>query len=188
MRNHGVIFIKTKKGYHVVLLLDELPPNGSLYSIDKFGVKRKIGDVLSSGRQAQDLGSPEKIQPTQKVECKEKINKKIKSDIKSMEVKTTVLKSPKKSKNEQTIIKLAQIIKRELFRQKVKRDKPIYKYMNELIIIRTENSKELKAFLQKKRIDYETYPYDAKQTHREKWLKDIDLANKDEKRNKEIAE
>ncbi|CAJ0913264.1 10469_t:CDS:2, partial [Entrophospora sp. SA101] len=113
--------------------------------------------------------------------AQKKFNQLKKSDIKSMEVKTTVLKSPKKSKNEQTIIKLAQIIKRELFRQKVKRDKPIYKYMNELIIIRTENSKELKAFLQKKRIDYETYPYDAKQTHREKWLKDIDLANKDEK-------
>jgi len=66
MRNHGIIFIKTKRGYHVVLLLSELPPNGSLYHTDKFGVKRKIGDVLSTGRQAQDLGSPEKIQPTQK--------------------------------------------------------------------------------------------------------------------------
>ena len=66
MRNHGIIFIKTKRGYHVILLLDELPPNGSLYNIDKFGVKRKIGDVLSVGRQAQDLGSPGKIQPTQK--------------------------------------------------------------------------------------------------------------------------
>jgi hypothetical protein len=66
MRNHGIIFIKTKRGYHVVLLLSELPPNCSLYHTDKFGVKRKIGDVLSVGRQAQDLGSPEKIQPTQK--------------------------------------------------------------------------------------------------------------------------
>jgi hypothetical protein len=60
--------------------------------------------------------------------------------------------------------------------------------MTELIIIRTENSKELKAFLQKKCIDYETYLYDAKQARREKWLKDIELANKDEKRNREIAE
>jgi hypothetical protein len=47
-------------------LLDQLPPSGSLYNIDKFGVKRKIGDILSVGRQAQDLGSPEKEQPTSK--------------------------------------------------------------------------------------------------------------------------
>jgi hypothetical protein len=60
--------------------------------------------------------------------------------------------------------------------------------MKELIIIRTENSQELKTFLQQKHIDYETYPYDAKQARRERWLKDIELANKDEKRNKEIAE
>ncbi|MCE8164154.1 MAG: hypothetical protein I3274_08205 [Candidatus Moeniiplasma glomeromycotorum] len=60
--------------------------------------------------------------------------------------------------------------------------------MAELIIIKTENSQELKSFLQKKRIDYEIYPYDAKRVRREKWLKDIKLANQDEKRNKEIAE
>jgi hypothetical protein len=60
----GVIFIKTKRGYHVILLLDELPPNGKIYHVDKFGVRRKIGDILSAGRQAQDLGSPEKEQPT----------------------------------------------------------------------------------------------------------------------------
>jgi hypothetical protein len=66
MKRRGVIFIKTKRGYHVILLLDELPSNGSIYNIDKFGVKRKIGDILSVGRQAQDLGSPEKIQPTEK--------------------------------------------------------------------------------------------------------------------------
>ena len=55
-----VMFIKTRKGYHVILLLDELPPNGTIYHIDKFGVKRKVGDVLSLGRQAQELGSPDK--------------------------------------------------------------------------------------------------------------------------------
>jgi len=66
MKRRGVIFIKTKKGYHVILLLEKLPPSGSLYNIDKFGVKRKIGDILSIGRQAQDLGSPEKEQPTSK--------------------------------------------------------------------------------------------------------------------------
>jgi len=60
--------------------------------------------------------------------------------------------------------------------------------MKELIIIRTENSQELKTFLQQKHIDYEVYPYDTKQARRERWLKDIELANKDEKRNKEIAE
>jgi hypothetical protein len=56
----GVMFIKTKKGYHVILLLDELPPNGAIYHTDKFGIKRKIGDILSVGRQAQHLGSPNK--------------------------------------------------------------------------------------------------------------------------------
>jgi hypothetical protein len=56
----GVMFIKTKKGYHVILLLDELPPNGAIYHTDKFGVKRKVGDILSAGRQAQELGSPNK--------------------------------------------------------------------------------------------------------------------------------
>ncbi len=55
-----VIFIKTKKGYHVILLLDELPSNGVIYHTDKFGVKRKVGDILSAGRQAQELGSPHK--------------------------------------------------------------------------------------------------------------------------------
>ena len=55
-----VMFIKTKKGYHVILLLDELPSNGTIYHTDKFGVKRKVGDVLSAGRQAQELGSPNK--------------------------------------------------------------------------------------------------------------------------------
>ena len=33
--------------------------------------------------------------------------------------------------------------------------------MKELIIIKTENSQELKTFLQKKQIDYENYPYDV---------------------------
>jgi hypothetical protein len=66
MKRRGVVFIRTKKGYHVILLLDKLPPSGSLYNVDKFGVKRKIGDILSVGRQAQDLGSPEKIQPVEK--------------------------------------------------------------------------------------------------------------------------
>jgi hypothetical protein len=56
----GVIFIKTKKGYHVIALLDELPSNGAVYHTDKFGVKRKVGDILSAGRQAQELGSPNK--------------------------------------------------------------------------------------------------------------------------------
>jgi len=56
----GVMFIKTKKGYHIILLLDELPSNGAIYHVDKFGVKRKVGDILSLGRQAQELGSPNK--------------------------------------------------------------------------------------------------------------------------------
>ena len=178
MKNHGIIFIKTKRGYHVVLLLSELPPNGSLYHTDKFGVKRKIGDVLSTGRQAQDLGSPEKIQPTQKgkwfwqakdiqevskvwekyffvVECKGKTSKKTKSNIKSIEVKNT-----EKNKNEQTIIKLAQIIKRELFRQRVKRDKPIYKIWFQ------QSGKSKRYFL-----------LDTYQKHREKQLDQLPVGS-----------
>jgi hypothetical protein len=66
LKHEGIVFIKTKKGYHVILLLNELPPNGFIYNVDKFGVKRKIGDILSTGRQAQDVGSPDKEQPMQK--------------------------------------------------------------------------------------------------------------------------
>lgn len=60
LSRQGVMFIKTKKGYHVILLLDELPSNGVVYHTDKFGVRRKVGDILSAGRQAQELGSPNK--------------------------------------------------------------------------------------------------------------------------------
>ena len=52
--------IKTKNGYHDIFLLDELPPNGAIYHTDKFGVRRKIGDILAVGRQAQALGSRDK--------------------------------------------------------------------------------------------------------------------------------
>jgi len=52
--------IKTKRGYHDIFLLDELPSNGAIYHTDKFGVKRKIGDILAVGRQAQALGSIDK--------------------------------------------------------------------------------------------------------------------------------
>jgi len=37
--------------------LDELPSNGAIYHTDKFGVRRKIGDILAVGRQAQGLCS-----------------------------------------------------------------------------------------------------------------------------------
>jgi hypothetical protein len=60
LSRQDVMFIKTKKGYHVILLLDELPSNGVIYHTDKFGVRRKVGDILSAGRQAQELGSPNK--------------------------------------------------------------------------------------------------------------------------------
>jgi len=172
MRRRGVIFIRTKKGYHVILLLDELPSNGSIYNIDKFGVKRKIGDILSAGRQAQDLGSPEKIQPVEKgkwfwqaesiqkvseifakyfllIECKEKVqqfysdfaksnnnvnqSQKVNQISKESKLTEPLSKSENKSSKEKqhylqkSYIKLAQILKWELFRQRVKRDKPIYK-------------------------------------------------------------
>lgn len=52
--------IKTKRGYHDIFLLDELPSNGAIYHTDKFGVRRKIGDILAVGRQAQALGSMDK--------------------------------------------------------------------------------------------------------------------------------
>jgi len=52
--------VKTRRGYHDIFLLDELPPNGAIYHTDKFGVRRKVGDILSLGRQAQSLGSPDK--------------------------------------------------------------------------------------------------------------------------------
>ncbi|CAJ0761422.1 3492_t:CDS:2 [Entrophospora sp. SA101] len=61
-RRQGIKHIKTKRGYHDVFLLDELPPNGAIYHTDKFGVRRKIGDILAVGRQAQAL----------EIECGEK--------------------------------------------------------------------------------------------------------------------
>lgn len=166
MERRGVIFIKTKKGYHVILLLDKLPPNGSIYNIDKFGVKRKIGDILSAGRQAQDLGSPEKEQPTSKgkwfwqaksiqkvgeifgkyfllIECKEKFSQLRADFAKSSNNTNQSQKSSKISKEntresyrivsqrqwplQKSYIKLAQILKWELFHQRIKRGKPIYK-------------------------------------------------------------
>lgn len=60
LNRQKIMFIKTKKGYHVILLLDELPPNGAVYHTDKFGIRRKVGDILSAGRQSQHLGSPDK--------------------------------------------------------------------------------------------------------------------------------
>lgn len=150
----GIIFIKTKRGYHIILLLDELPLNGKIYHTDKFGVKRKIGDILSTGRQAQDLGSPEKIQPTAKgkwfwqdknieavnkifakyffsLECKE--NSTQKSVSKSTSEKKTngieIINSTKPviNQDKKAYIRLAEIIKKELFKPWIKRDKPIYK-------------------------------------------------------------
>lgn len=56
----GIKYDKTQYGCQANLLLRELPPNCSLYHIDKFGKKRVLGSVLSVGRQAQGLGSPYK--------------------------------------------------------------------------------------------------------------------------------
>lgn len=122
IRRQEVMFIKTRKGYHVILLLDELPPNGAIYHTDKFGVKRKVGDILSLGRQAQALGSPNK-EPAGRgkwawqaknieavaeifkkyffsIECKEKAEQKEVSDINDTE-------SQKPSKNtEKNLYKL----------------------------------------------------------------------------------
>jgi hypothetical protein len=165
MKRRGVVFIKTKKGYHVILLLDKLPSNGSIYNVDKFGVKRKIGDILSAGRQAQDLGSPEKEQPTDKgkwfwqaesiqkvseifekyfllIECKEKVQQlhadfadcsintsqeqKI-SQINKENTKENYLISQRKEVSQKVYIKLAQILKWELFQGRTKREKPLYK-------------------------------------------------------------
>lgn len=135
-------------------MLDKLPSNGSIYHTDKFGVKRKIGDILSMGRQTQDLGSPEKIQPTEKgkwfwqaesiqevsevfakyffrIECKEKYSQ-LRADFANCSINTNKEQknSPIKKKpqfSQRSYIKLAQILKWELFRQRVKREKPIYK-------------------------------------------------------------
>ncbi|RHZ36128.1 hypothetical protein [endosymbiont GvMRE of Glomus versiforme] len=59
-KRQGIKHIRTKRGYHDIFLLDELPPNGAIYHTDKFGVRRKIGDILAVGRQAQALGSIDK--------------------------------------------------------------------------------------------------------------------------------
>ena len=61
--------------------------------------------------------------------------------------------------------------------------------MREIIIIKTDNSEKLKSLLENSQINYSVI-YDDILTDNEEeiWRRDIRLANKDELRNKEIAE
>jgi len=54
--------------------------------------------------------------------------------------------------------------------------------MKEIIIVETENGEKIKRFLDREHETYKVYNED------EKWRQDIQLANQDEIRNKEIAE
>ena|SRR5215213_5207981 len=53
-------YVKTRKGYHVYMLSDELLPNEILYHTDKFGKRRKIGSIQSKGKYVVGFDSPNK--------------------------------------------------------------------------------------------------------------------------------
>ncbi|KLL03290.1 MAG: hypothetical protein MRECE_21c015 [Mycoplasmataceae bacterium CE_OT135] len=57
---YRISYIRTKKGYHVYCLFEQLTPNEVIYHLDKYGVKRNIGSILSKGRQIQGVGSKDK--------------------------------------------------------------------------------------------------------------------------------
>lgn len=57
---YHISYIKTKRGYHVYCLFDNLTPNEAIYHIDKYGKKRNIASILSKGRQVQGVGSKDK--------------------------------------------------------------------------------------------------------------------------------
>ena len=56
----GCFYVKTKKGYHVYLLTDELLPNQLIYHVDKFGKKRIIGSIQSKGKYVVGFDSKDK--------------------------------------------------------------------------------------------------------------------------------
>ena len=61
--------------------------------------------------------------------------------------------------------------------------------MKELLLIKTSESEKIKTLLDKNKTDYEiVYKDTINLTEEEIWRRDILLANKDEARNKEIAE
>jgi len=61
--------------------------------------------------------------------------------------------------------------------------------MKEILLIKTSESEKIKTLLGKNKIDYEiVYKDTINLTEEEIWRRDILLANKDEARNKEIAE
>ena len=61
--------------------------------------------------------------------------------------------------------------------------------MKEILLIKTSESEKVKNLLDKNKTDYEiVYKDTINLTEEEIWRRDILLANKDEARNKEIAE
>ena len=61
--------------------------------------------------------------------------------------------------------------------------------MKEILLIKTSESEKIKTLLDKNKTDYEiVYKDTINLTEEEIWHRDILLANKDEARNKEIAE
>ena len=60
LKNLNCFHVKTKKGYHVYMLTDELLPNQNLYHVDKFGKRRIIGSIQSKGKYVVGFDSPDK--------------------------------------------------------------------------------------------------------------------------------
>lgn len=61
--------------------------------------------------------------------------------------------------------------------------------MKEILLIKTSESEKIKSLLDKNNTDYEiVYKDTVELTEEEIWRRDILLANKDEARDKEIAE
>ena len=59
-KKYQISYIKTKRGYHVYCLFEKLTLNETIYHLDKYGNKRNIGSILSTGRQLQGVGSKNK--------------------------------------------------------------------------------------------------------------------------------
>jgi len=60
LKNLNCFHVKTKNGYHVYMLTEELLPNQNLYHVDKFGKRRIIGSIQSKGKYVVGFDSKDK--------------------------------------------------------------------------------------------------------------------------------
>lgn len=60
--------------------------------------------------------------------------------------------------------------------------------MKEIIIIKTDNSQEIKKFLEKKHVEYEIYQKSQSEQFQKQLIADYQDAARDEELNKELAD